>query len=325
VPALGVSTRWIERRKPHWDRLEALVVACDRQGVGALGRADLRELASLYRQTAADLSVVRDDRSAGDLARYLNTLLGRAHNLIYAGDQRRPRGIVHFYARVFPAVFRATLPYTLTAFAIFLAGLAGGAAVTWADPGFSRLFLGGTMLDTIERGEMWTHSIVGIKPLASSAIMSNNLSVSFAAFAGGIFGGVGTVYMMLFNGVLIGVLAVACERAGMSLSLWSFVAPHGSLELPAIFIAGGAGLLLAKGVLAPGFLSRRDSLVESASIAVRLVLGVIPLLVVAGTIEGFVSPTDLAPSAKFVLGASLFVLLVAYVTLVPGSEPGSVA
>jgi uncharacterized membrane protein SpoIIM required for sporulation len=319
VPALGVSTRWIERRRPNWDQLAALVSACDRRGVRALGRAQLRELASLYRQTAADLSVVRDDPSGATLARYLNTLLGRAHNLIYAGDRAPRRGIVNFYTRIFPAVFRETFPYTLAAAALFAGGLLAGAAITWADPGFARLLLGGGMLDTIERGEMWTHSIVGIKPFASSAIMTNNLSVSFAAFAGGILGGLGTAYMMLFNGVLMGVIGVACHRAGLSVSLWSFVAPHGSLELPAIFIAGGAGLLLARGVLVPGFLSRKDSLVEAAALAVRLVLGVIPLLIVAGLIEGFFSPTDIPPPAKFAFGASMCVLLAAYTWLVPAA------
>jgi uncharacterized membrane protein SpoIIM required for sporulation len=288
--------------------------------VAALGRTELRELALLYRQTAADLSVVRDDPAAAPLARALNTLLGRAHHLVYAGEVSPRRGIFHFYTRVFPAVFRATLPYTGAAFALFAAGLLAGAAMAWADPAFMRLLLPPAMLDTIERGQMWTHSIVGIKPIASSAIMTNNLSVSFAAFAGGMLGGLGTAYMMLFNGLLIGVLAAACQRAGMSLALWSFVAPHGSLELPAIFIAGGAGLLLAKGILVPGFLSRRESLVDAAAVAVRLVLGIVPLLVVAGLIEAFVSPTDIAPAVKFSIGVSMFVLLAGYVTLTPGDN-----
>jgi len=98
---------------------------------------------------------------------------------------------------------------------------------------------------------MWTDSIVTIKPLASSAILTNNLSVSFATFALGITAGVGTIYMMLLNGLLIGVIGSACWREGMSLSLWSFVAGHGVLELPAIFIAGGAGLGIARGLLFP--------------------------------------------------------------------------
>ena len=311
----------MEKRKPYWDELEGLITRCARRGVAALDRAELRELALLYRQTAADLSVVREDRGSADLAAYLNTLLGRAHNLIYSGRTPRARGIYDFYTRVYPDVFRRTLPYTTLAFALFMLGMSAGCAMAWADPGLERLLLGGRMTDTIERGEMWTHSIVAVKPLASSAITTNNLSVTFTTFAGGILGGVGTVYMMLFNGLLIGVVATACYRGGLAVSLWSFVAPHGALELPAIFIAGGAGLLLAKGLLAPGFLSRRDSLVQSAALAVRLLLGVIPLLIVAGLIEGFVSPTAIPVPLKFLLGGSLLILLAGYVGLVPGRTP----
>ena len=131
--------------------------------------------------------------------------------------------------------------------------------------------------------------------------------------------------MMIFNGLLIGVVAVACHQAGMSLSLWSFVAPHGVLELPAIFIAGGAGLLMARGLLAPGLLPRREALAESAALAVRLLLGVIPLLMIAGLIEGFVSPSDAPVSTKFVIAGSGFILLLGYVFLVRRSiTPDSV-
>jgi uncharacterized membrane protein SpoIIM required for sporulation len=129
-----------------------------------------------------------------------------------------------------------------------------GVARTYHDPDFKVKILGPQMVETIERHEMWTHSIVGIKPVASSAIMTNNLGVAFMAFAAGITGGIGTIYMMIFNGLLIGVIGTACWFAGMSLQLWSFVAPRGVLELPAIFIGGGAGLRLAYGLLFPGFL-----------------------------------------------------------------------
>jgi uncharacterized membrane protein SpoIIM required for sporulation len=323
VPALGVSARWIEKRKPGWDRLESLVDACARRGVGQLPHAELRELASLYRQTAADLSVARDDRSSAALARYLNTLLGRAHNLIYSGDAPA-RGVLHFYTRVYPAVFRQTLPYTLAAVALFLLGAIAGLAIAWADPAFERVLLGGPMMDTIERGQMWTHSIVAIKPLASSAIMTNNLSVSFSAFAGGLTAGLGTAYLMVFNGLLIAVISLACARADMSVSLWSFVAPHGALELPAIVIAGGAGLLMARGLLSPGYLTRRESLTQSAATAIKLLLGVIPMLIVAGVIEGFVSPADIPATVKFAIGASMLVLLGGYLFLLPGPTTGEI-
>jgi uncharacterized membrane protein SpoIIM required for sporulation len=168
------------------------------------------------------------------------------------------------------------------------------------------------MIETIDRGQMWTESIVTVKPQASSAIMTNNLSVAFVTFAAGITAGIGTLYYLILNGFLLGVVAAACAARGMSLSLWSFVAPHGVFELPAIFIAGGAGLRLAQGLLFPGVLPRRDAIRTAGADAVRLVLGVVPVLVMAGVIEAFVSPTNLPAGLKFGLAGALLVLLAAY-------------
>jgi uncharacterized membrane protein SpoIIM required for sporulation len=313
VAAPALSSHWIEKRKAHWSRLEALL-ALGQRGVARLTHDELRELALLYRQTAADLSTARGHRADAELARHLNYLLGRAHNLIYSGRPPQPRGLVAFYTRTFPQTFRATWRYTFAATALFLLGAIVGTGVSIADPGFQRFMLGGPMMDTIERREMWTHGIVTIKPLASSAILTNNLSVAFAAFAMGVTAGLGTAWMMVLNGLLIGVVGTACFAAGMSLSLWSFVAPHGSLELPAIFIAGGAGLILGRGLLDPGMLPRREALAESGGRAIRLLLGVIPMLIIAGAIEGFISPVPMSPVPKFVIGAALLVLLALYLT-----------
>jgi uncharacterized membrane protein SpoIIM required for sporulation len=312
VPAQVISARWIEKRRPHWTRLESLVTACDRRGVSALTHGELQELALLYRQAAADLSAARDDPGSAALARHLNQLLARAHNLVYAGRPAATRRPLAFLTHTFPQTFRATLAYTLTAFGLFLAGAAAGFVITLADPGFERFLLGGGMMDTIERREMWTHGILAMKPLASSQIMTNNLAVSFLATAAGMFAGLGTLYMMVFNGMLIGVIGAATARAGMGGQLWSFVAPHGALELPAIFIAGGAGFVLARAILAPGDLPRRDALAEAGGTAVRLFLGVIPLLVIAGVVEAFVSPTPIPAPVKFSIGGSLFALLAVY-------------
>lgn len=283
--------------------------------MASLSHEEVRELALLYRQTAADLSTAREDPSARDLTRHLNELLGRAHNLVYAGAaQSRPAGVLDFLLNGFPDVFRRTLPYTLTAFALFVAGAAAGLVMAAADPGFERFILNGDMIDTIERREMWTHGIVSIKPLASSTIMTNNIGVSLTACASGMLAGLGPVYLMLFNGLLIGVIGSACYRAGMSAALWSFVTPHGVLELPAIFIAGGAGLLLARGILIPGMLPRRDAIADAGRDAGRLMLGVVPILVIAGIVEGFVSPTPTPAAAKFAIGAAIFVLFALYLS-----------
>jgi uncharacterized membrane protein SpoIIM required for sporulation len=305
-----VSIHWLDQHKPHWDRLEHLV-RLSKDGLAKLNHLELQELGLLYRQTASDLSVVVEDASSAQLAAYLKQLLGRSHNLIYMGYRPKAGGIVSFYLKTYPGVFRETLPLTLVAIAIFATGAIAGWAATLHDPGFANRMLGPKMMETIERRQMWTESVVAIKPVAASAITTNNLTVAFTMFASGITV-IGPVWLSLFNGLLIGVVGAATWHAGMAISLWSFVAPHGSLELPAIFIAGGAGLDIARALLFPGLLPRREALTRAGGRASRLVLVTLPLLLVAGTIEGFFSPTDAPVAMKFALGGLLFAALLAY-------------
>ena len=179
---------------------------------------------------------------------------------------------------------------------------------------FERYFLGPQMIETIEHHQMWTEDVLTVKPLASSKIMTNNISVCFFTFASGIVAGLGTIYSMLMNGFLIGVIGVACFEANMSNMLWSFVAPHGVLELPAIFMSGGGGLLLARGLLFPGLLPRRESLAQAGATSAKLIFGIIPTLIVAGTIEAFLSPTHLPSALKYLFAIALFTLFTVYLT-----------
>jgi uncharacterized membrane protein SpoIIM required for sporulation len=309
-----ISTHWIEKRRPHWARLEQLMNQVQRAGLKSLNRAELRELGLLYRQVAADLAVLRADISSVHFARYLNQLLASAHNTIYSGHKTSYLAAFYFYRDTYPQVFRKHFNYILFAFILFLGGAVVGSILTLQDPDFRLKIIGPDMVQTIERHEMWTHSVVAIKPLASSAIMTNNLSVAFTMFAAGITAGLGTMYMIVFNGLLMGVIGAACAQAGMSLQLWSFVAPHGVLELPAIFISAGAGLRIASGLLFPGVLPRRESLAQAGRQAVQLVLGCVPMLLIAGVIEAFLSPTEITVRLKFVFAASLFTLLAAYLS-----------
>ncbi len=305
-----VSNQWVEKRKTHWERLEELV-RHSKSGLSGLNHTELQELGLLYRQTASDLSVVVEDASSPHLAAYLNQLLGRSHNLIYMGHRPKASGIITFYAETYPRIFRETLPLTLLAVAIFFLTAIAGWAVTIHDPGFASRLLGPEMMDTIDRREMWTHSVVTVKPVAATAIATNNLTVAFSMFAMGITV-VGTIWLTALNGIMLGVVGAATWRAGMALSLWSFVAPHGVLELPAIFIAGGAGFELTRGLLFPGLLPRRESLALAGGRASRLILGTLPLLLIAGAIEGFFSPTDAPVVMKFLLAAVLFTALLMY-------------
>jgi len=307
--AIILSNQWLNKRRPYWERLSGLLNRASAGGVRQLTRAEIRETALLYRQAASDLSTLRQDSTARTYTEHVNQLLARAHHIIYSGRRASFLKILLFLRDDYPATVQRQIRYVLLSLVILLSGSLLGSVLTLARPQFMRHMLGPAMVETIERHEMWTHSIVGIEPVASSLIMTNNLSVCFVAFGGGVIFGLGPLYSMFFNGLLLGVIGVACQQHGMSVSLWSFVAPHGSLELPSIILAGAAGLRLGRGVLFPGLYRWRDSIALAGVESTRLVAGIIPLLVIAGTLEGFFSPSAAPIWLKFTVGGSLFTLL----------------
>ena len=307
-----ITNRWIDRRRPHWDRLSALLASADAHGLKSLPHNELREMAFLYRQVASDLSALRQDNTAPTLSSFLNQLLARTHNFVYSGRRTSPMAAVRFLAVDYPQVIGRLRGFVLASLGLFLAGALLGTLLTAARPEFMRHLLGPQMVATIERHQMWTDSVASMAPQSSSAIMTNNLAVTFTTFASGILAGLGTIYMIAWNGMLLGVVATACAEHGMSLSLWSFVAAHGSLELPAIILGGAAGLRLGQGLLFPGPYTRRYSLTEAGRDAVKVMAGIIPMLVIAGTLEGFLSPSAAPKALKFTVGALLFTLLIVW-------------
>jgi uncharacterized membrane protein SpoIIM required for sporulation len=309
-----ISNTWIEKRSIYWERLAGLLTSVDANGIATLSHSELREMAFLYRQVAADLSAIRQDSTARTRTVQLNTLLSRAHAVIYSGRKTSWRAIYSFL-RAYPAHFRKLLPFVLASLIVFLSGALLGALLTTVRPAFMRAMLGPAMVQTIEQQKMWTESINSMAPQESSFITTNNLGVTFATFAAGILAGLGTIYLIGWNGILLGVIGAACGQHHMSIKLWSFVAPHGSLELPAIIIAGAAGLRLGYGLLFPGFHSRRYSVTVAGSEAVQLLAGTIPMLLCAGTLEGFFSPSHAPVPLKFLVGGVMFLLLIAWLFL----------
>ena len=310
--AIIVSNQWLEKRRPYWERLGVLLGQASAGGVRQLTRVELREAALLYRQAASDLSTLRQDSTAKAYAEHVNQLLARAHHIIYSSRGTSFLKILHFLRDEYPAIVQRQMRYVLLSLTILLGGALLGSVLTVARPQFMRHMLGPAMVETIERHEMWTHSVVSIAPAASSWIMTNNLTVCFVAFAGGITFGLLTIYSMFRNGLMLGVIGVACQQHGMALDLWSFVAPHGSLELPSIILAGAAGLRLGYGVLFPGIYRRSDSIARAGVEASRMVAGIIPLLVIAGTLVGFFSPSNAPVWLKFTVGGALFTLLISW-------------
>jgi uncharacterized membrane protein SpoIIM required for sporulation len=300
-----ISNRWIALRKENWSRLELLLQQVEAGGLKALSGAELRDLGLLYRQVAADLSAARADDASRTIEAYLNQLVSRAHNFVYSGRRLNGRSVWHFLSVEYPRLFRRLFAYTAVSLLIFLAGGVLGTIVTVVRPQFMHAMLGPEMVDKIEHHQMWTDSILSQKPQASSAIMTNNIGVCFTTFAGGIFAGLGTIYLLFMNGVSMGVVSTACGQHHMALNIWSFVAAHGALELPSIFISGGAGLRLATGLLFPGMLRRKDALALAGGEAIRLLAGTIPMLTIAGLLEAFLSPSGAPVAVKFAVCAVL--------------------
>jgi uncharacterized membrane protein SpoIIM required for sporulation len=304
-----ISNHWIALRKENWHRLETLVQRVETTSLRTLASTELREFGLLYRQAAADLSAIRTDQASRTLEAYLNRLVSRAHNHIYSGERLNFLSIWNFLFRAYPRIFRRLLPYTTAAVAIFLAGALLGTLLTIARPAFMHAMLGPQMVAKIEHHQMWTDSILTAKPQESSRIMTNNIAVCFYTYAGGILAGIGTIFLMFTNGMSVGVITTACTQHHMALNIWSFVAAHGALEIPSIFISGGAGLRLASGLLFPGMLRRRDALALAGSESIRLLAGTIPMLVIAGLLEAFLSPTHAPLLLKFSVSAVLLTSL----------------
>ncbi|MFB2918110.1 stage II sporulation protein M [Aerosakkonema funiforme] len=307
--------RWIARREPDWKRLDALLKKVEKKGLKSLQAVQIKELASLYRSVSADLARSRTHQVGNTLVQDLQILTSRAYNLIYQGSRRQEwQALVEFYRWGFPATVQQTSGYIAAATAVFLLGGLIAWWFTWQDPVFLSIMIPQYLIEKVrDKHELWMGSIVGIEPLASSSITINNIKVSFAAVAGGITAGAFTVYLLFMNGLHIGAVATLVGQNNLAYPFWAFVFPHGSLELPAIFLAGGAGLLIGRAILFPGKYKRGDALKFYGGQAAQLVFGIIPMLIVAGTIEGFFSPSPIVPEPfKYIVGIGLFALLIIY-------------
>jgi len=305
-----VLKTFLESRLAKWKRLEELTARVSRLRLKRLSGEEVREFGQLYRRTAADLAIAREEVSDPRLVNYLNYLVGRAHGAIYRSESSGFGVFVSFFRYEFPAVFRKTFRYTLTAFLVFMFAGVFAAAACLLDENFADRIAPG-LRQSIVSHQNWTESVNDANPLASTSIQANNIQVTFFAFAGGVLGGLGTLWVLATNGMLLGMVMSLCFRH----RFWEipvFVSAHGVIELTAIFIAGGAGLLIGKALLMPGDLRRVDALVENGRLAIKLILGCIPMLLIAGLIEGFISPAHIPAAFKFSVSALSALLLVMY-------------
>jgi uncharacterized membrane protein SpoIIM required for sporulation len=305
--------RLITDSKDNWQRLENLL---DMMGssIKNLSRTEVREFGELYRRAAADLAIARAETRDPKLVNYLNSLVIRAHGKIYRAEGKGASIIWNFFAKEFPRAFRRTWAYTFVSFLLFTIPFVG--AIVLAIN--SRDFV--TSLGVAEAGYQaqsnmqWWKSLNDANQIGATAILANNILVAFKALTYGAFLGVGSVYVLVHNGLYIGGVVGACFASNPSfgVELVNFMIGHGVIELSCIFIAGGAGMRLGYSVINPGDLSRIDSLKRAGLEAVRLAFGCAVLLVIAGLIEGFLSPSDLPPYIKWGIGILTGLLMYSY-------------
>jgi uncharacterized membrane protein SpoIIM required for sporulation len=304
-----------QTRQADWQRLTHLLTRAERQLTG-LSPTEMQELGRLYRAVTSDLAVAQRDFPEHRVALYLNQLVGRAHGIIYRGEPLATRRIVQFVTSGYPRLARRRARFIIAAALMFLIpALLATIVVAW-QPQMARWLLPAEaqgVIPLIEQQELWVDIPVQDRPYASSFIMQNNIRVTFLAFGGGVLAGLPTVWIMAFNGLLLGGVTGLTAHYGVGFELWTFVIGHGVVELTVIFIAGGAGLMLGWAILQPGLRRRRDALALAGQEAVKLLTGCVPLLVIAGLIEGFISPNEqLSWLAKWAVGLGSGLLLYGY-------------
>lgn len=307
-----------ESRQRDWQALSDMLDR-SRRNMKGLSPEDVQQLSRLYRAATSDLALAQRDFPNHRVTLYLNGLVAQAHATIYQGEPLALNRLKHFVTTGFPQAFRESWPFFVTATLLFMIPAVLIGFVTAQNPEAARLVLPAqvqSLIPLLEERELWTNIPVDERPYTSSFIMTNNIQVAFIAFAGGVLAGLFTLYIMLFNGVFIGGLMGLTIHYGVGFDLATFVIGHGVIELTVIFMAGGAGLMIGWAILQPGLLRRRDALMLAARRAVYLAMGAVPLLVIAGLIEGFISPNELLPwPVKWGVGILTGVILYSYLLL----------
>ena len=308
--------RWIARREINWQTLDNLLRQAETKGLKSLSANQIKQLASLYRSISADLARAKTKKVGQTLIGDLQRLTARGYNQVYQGSRRQEwQAVKEFYLWGFPQAVRDNSAYIAIATGIFFLPALIAWWYAWQDPVFMDLTVSASLIETVrDQGELWMGSIVGREPLASSGIMTNNLSVAFKAIGGGATAGLYTIFILASNGLFLGSVGALVTQNNLGYPFWAFVFPHGSLELPAIYLAGGAGLLIGKAMLFPGNYRRIDAIKQNSIQAAKLLFGIVPILIIAGIIEGFFSPNPAIPDViKYFTGMVIFSLFIAYI------------
>lgn len=301
---------FVRLRSAVWDRFEAHISRMEAGGQ-PLTHAELEAMALCYRQVLHDHALAATRFRDTSAARRLARLAATGTRVLHRERSEGKFSIVVFFTRTFPQTMRRQRGALGASLAFFFATTLLGFALTLVVPSFSAAFLGAQALSGLENGELWTDHITSTMPpsTTSSFIATNNLSVALSAWAGGAVAGVGSLWVLLVNGLMFGSVLAVTLHFGMAERLLTFIAAHGPLELTIIVVSAAGGLVLARGMIAAEDRPRSEVIRQAARDAFVMLAGSLPWLVVLGAVEGFVSTDASIPlPLKVLVGGSLLTL-----------------
>ncbi len=310
-----------ERRQRDWEELDVMVLRASRMGVKKLDTDAILRFSPLYRDICADLARAQAARYSAPLVDYLQGLAAAAHTVLYGLPSRtRHLGDQPFRNLVyaFPRAVRRHRRALLLAACLFFIPFAAGLALALHDPTFAFRLAPEGMLKPL--AEAYAKGFEEGRANGDNAMMAgfyihNNVGIALRCFALGILGGLGSALYLLQNGLAIGAIVGYVASKGAGQNILTFIVGHGSLELGAIVIAGGAGLVLGYSLVSPGEKTRLASLQAAGREVVVLVAGASVMLMMAAGIEAFWSGSSVPTLVKRITGATIFVLLGLYLTL----------
>jgi uncharacterized membrane protein SpoIIM required for sporulation len=323
IASAPTEAAFVGRRQRDWDHLDALVRGVSDRGLRSLPSDRIARFGPLYCDVCADLAHAQAARYSAPLVDYLQALTAGAHGVLYAGQAKsggaRARGSsVRLALDLFPRAVRRHKVAMTVAFLLFFVPFLGGLVAATLDPSFAARIVPESQLrplaDAYRQGFASGRGN-GMDAAMAGFYVDNNVGIALRCFATGLFFGIGSAFYLVENGLATGAIMGYVAARGAGDNILTFVVGHGSLELGAIGLAGGAGLALGWSLVAPGSRTRIASLQAAARSVIIVVFGAAVMLFMAATIEGFWSASSLPSVVKRAVGAVTFVIVTVYILI----------